>query len=68
MFNSYVAAPQKVVQIDVVPNPTDANATSMYTYTTVTTELSPNFANVAIPVISSYDIDLNTQNKYIDLL
>jgi len=67
-FNNYSIGPQKFVQIDVVPKPSDANATSDYTYTTVITETTSNTANIVIPTVSSYDIDLNTQNKYFDLL
>ena len=37
-FTSYQVQPLKYAEIDVVPNPTDANANSAYTYTTVISE------------------------------
>ena len=67
-FTSYQVQPLKYAEIVVVPNPTDANANSAYTYTTVISEPIANSANVVIPTNTSYDIDLTTENKYIDLL
>ena len=67
-FTTYNVVPFKFVEIDVVPNPSDATANSDYTYTTIITETPANSNNIIVPVTSSYDIDLETQNKYIDLL
>jgi hypothetical protein len=67
-FTSYQVQPLKYAEIVVVPNPTDADANSAYTYTTVISEPIANSANVVIPTNTSYDIDLTTENKYIDLL
>jgi hypothetical protein len=41
VFNSYQILPQKLVNIDVVPNPIDAQANTLHTYTTTITE-APN--------------------------
>lgn len=48
-FTSYQVQPLKYAEIVVVPNPTDANANSAYTYTTVISEPIANSANVVIP-------------------
>lgn len=37
-FNSYVITPQQLSKVVVTPNPTTANANSLYTYTTTITE------------------------------
>ena len=66
-FESYQFTPVDLAKVIVVPNPTTANVNDSYTYTTIISE-SANGANVVIPSTTSYIIDLNTENKYIDLL
>ena len=65
---TFIPQNDKFVEIDIVPNPSDATANSDYTYTTIVTETPANSNNIIVPVTTSYDIDLETQNKYIDLL
>lgn len=38
IFNSFYVVPDKLAKIEIVPNPTTANANSSYTYTTTITE------------------------------
>jgi hypothetical protein len=52
-------------QIIIVPNPTDANANSLYTYTTVINE-TPNIQSI-ITTSTTFDGDLSTQVGVDDL-
>jgi hypothetical protein len=61
VFNSYQVQPQNLAQIVVVPNPTDANSTTQYTYTTAITE-TPFIDNTVITSSDRLagDLSLNT--------
>jgi len=68
VFSAFNVQPAKFAEIITVPDPTDADANSLYGYTTIITEPVGNTVSPVIPTTSSYDIDLSTENKYIDLL
>jgi len=63
-FNSYQLIPAQYAQIVTVSNPTDANANTMYTYTTTVQE----DINITKPVLTSngFNTDLNTNVFGID--
>jgi hypothetical protein len=65
MFTSYQTKANVQAQIIVVPNPTDANANSLYTYTTVINE-TPNIQSI-ITTSTTFAGDLMTEVGVDDL-
>ena len=58
---------QKLVQIDIIPNPADANAASNWTANTIIREFPEVFTPIIPPVIDDEIIDLETGYGVIDL-
>jgi hypothetical protein len=65
IFTSYQTKANVQAQIIIVPNPTDANANSLYTYTTVINE-TPNIQSI-ITTSSTFAGDLSTEVGVDDL-
>jgi hypothetical protein len=66
IFTSYQTKANVQAQVIVVSNPTDANANSLYTYTTVVNE-TPNIQSI-ITTSTTFDGDLATEVGVDDLL
>jgi hypothetical protein len=59
VFNSYQVQPQTLAQIVVTPTPTDANSSTLHTYTTTITE-TPDI-NPIVTTSSNFSGDMLTQ-------
>ena len=67
IFTDYRPYDQKLVQIDIIPNPADANAASNWTANTIIREFPEVFTPIIPPVIDDEIIDLETGYGVIDL-